>query len=137
MVMPTVWLEHHPRVARRRNALQHLLVEGRAGACARRVHDRRLAGDGDGLLHRRDLERRVHLCREAGLDAHTLANDGPEARELEAQVVEADRQVWKAEASGFAGDRGQRLQQRSSPRHAPAANGHVNRDELPVCCRHR
>ena len=49
-----------------------------------RLHDRRIAGDGDGLLHRRQLQREVQHDVLAGVEDQALAHLGGKAVNLDA-----------------------------------------------------
>ena len=68
-------LEHDPRVARRGNVLQRVDVECRLRRRRLGVDDRALAADRHGLLHGRNGELLVDLCREADVHDDALADD--------------------------------------------------------------
>ena len=111
-------LEHDPRVARRRDVLQRLEVEGRLGRGGLGVDDRALAADRHRFLNGRDRQLLVDLGREADADDDALADDRLEAGQLELHRVGADRNQRETEASGFAARRRLRLdERRAGQRH--------------------
>ena len=107
-------LEHDPRVARRRNVLQRLEVEGRLRAGLARVDERAGAGDRHGFLHRRELQGAVDLGAEADGHADVLERHGAEAGQFERDRVGADRQLRHAVGAGFRRHGHARLNQRGT-----------------------
>ena len=96
---------------RDRRRADQLAVEGDRGRRLAGLDHRRLAGHGDGLLHR--AERQVEVDGEGGAGAHqdALAADDREARQLGGDHVGARRQVVQPVEAGPVGDRGHRRQQ--------------------------
>ncbi len=96
--------QHHAGVAARgRDAGQDVARDRRLTGHALDVHDRRLAGDGDGFFHRADAQVGVHAGgqRSGQLDAVTL--DGRKPRQGERHRIGAGPQVDDAVEAGAVG----------------------------------
>ena len=95
--------------------------EGLLRAGLLRVDDRALAGDRHRLLHGRDAQLRADVRAEANRHLDVFLDDGLESRELELHRIGADVEPRELECAGFAGRRGERLQQhRAGDRHGDA-----------------
>ena len=99
--------EERPEVARVRNPLQRLELEVLLNARVRRIDHRRIAGDRDGLLQRRDRELDVDRRAEAHRNLDVFALQSVEARQLERDRIRAGRQ--RGESIIAAGIRHRRL----------------------------
>ena len=80
------------------------LADGPAQVDPARLGDRRLAGDRDGLLERADLHRRVDDGGLTGAQRDARPLEGPEAGQLEDDLIGAEGQQRRAERPARAGD---------------------------------
>ena len=74
-----------------RQRLERLPIDRARHLGRRRLHDRRIAGDGDRLLHRRELHLHVDHGALAGVEREVIAELGREAGQLGLQFVAAFR----------------------------------------------
>ena len=84
--------QHREHVVPGRQDRRQLLGEVRGHHRVRDVDDRRVADDGDGFRHRRDVHHDVEGGGEAGRQLNAFADDGAEPRKLELHRVGARRQ---------------------------------------------
>ncbi len=97
------------RIARRRDLLQLVGREVRRRAGRLRVHDRRLARDGDRFFHRRHFHRNGwQLGRGANANFDVLAYGGREALHGDRDLVGAGGEIQKAELACIVGRRRER-----------------------------
>jgi len=98
-------LQQHPRVARRRHLVQHLLVEVGDVPLRPDVERRRLGRHLDLFLHAGHAHLHPQVHGGADADDHVLAHERREAGERGAQGVAAGVEVVEAELALAAGDR--------------------------------
>ena len=82
-----------------------LLLLNRRGHGARRgVHDRALAGDGDGLLDLSDRQREVDDVLAADAKGDPFVNDALKARKRRLHFIRADREIGRVVSTLLVGD---------------------------------